>query len=134
MCKLIIISGLPGSGKSTLARSMVSSGKATAYFESDMWMLDHHGNYHFDGKRLRECHQKCFDEVEKALKNGETVIQSNTNLQRKFVLPYVDLAKKYQAEIEFIFLSDDFGSIHGVPEKTLVMMRGTRDFFSEDDI
>jgi predicted kinase len=131
--KLIIISGPPGSGKSTLAQRMITNDQADMYFEADMWMLNSMGDYSFDPKKLSYCHEKCFSYVENALKAGRRVIQSNTNLVKREVKKYIDLAKSLGAEIEIIHLEPRYKSIHNVPDEQVQKMIARRERYSLED-
>jgi len=131
--KLIIIAGIPGAGKSTLAAKMVAEGQADCFFEADQWMIDNSGNYLFQPDKLKYCHEKCFRSVCDALRNGLTVIQSNTNLQQWECRKYIEFAKSLVAEVEIIHLHSEYGSIHGVPAQKLKEMKERRVEFKIDD-
>jgi hypothetical protein len=132
---LYIITGLPGSGKSTLAFKMFQEDKIDTFYEADMWMRDGDGEYEFDPKKLGYCHGKCFASVQLALEKGFNVAQSNTNLTKKEVRPYIEMAKDLNVNIEIIHQPQDvnYGSIHGIPEEKLLMMAARREFFTLKD-
>ena len=124
MKTLYILQGAAGSGKSTLAKKMIAEGKALEHFEADMWMVDPVTKiYKFDPKRLGYCHQMCRDQVKYTMMATWNVIQSNTNLHRKDVNPYLDLAEQYGYEVVLIRLNSDFGSIHNVPPDKIAQMK-----------
>lgn len=123
MAKLILIRGIPGTGKTTLADKMVKEGKADVFFEADQWMTDKEGNYQFDPKRLPYCHGQCFIYAEKALYSGQTVIVSNTFTKLWEMERYLDMAKDLNVPVEVIELQTEYGSVHGVPEDKMELMR-----------
>lgn len=121
--KLILIRGLPGSGKSTLAKKMVQENPSIHHYEADMYFVDSEGNYKYVGCNISKAHQWCFSATETALQKGYTVIVSNTTTTQKEAQPYIDLAKKLNAEIEIITLTENYGNIHNVPQETLNKMQ-----------
>jgi predicted kinase len=132
--KLILICGPAGAGKTTLAKSLIAEGKADSFFEADMWMVDSViGDYQFNPKKLGYCHNMCQSFVDKNLKNGKTVICSNTTLTKKEARPYIEMAKKYGAEVEIIHVQTQFKSVHSVPELKVKQMQDKREFFTLED-
>ena len=129
MPTLYILQGIAGAGKSTLAQKMIAAGKANGYCEADSWMVDENEDYQFDPKKLGYAHAQCRHKTELALKQGRNFIQSNTNLRRKDVEPYLDLAEQYGYEVTLIRLNSNFGSIHGVPAEKIAMMKDQLDRF-----
>lgn len=128
---LIIIRGIPGSGKSTLAKTIAFANNCIGAgpFEADNYMVDARGHYVFDPKRLRECHERCRNDVENAMIAGKpTIVQSNTNIRRAEMQPYFDLAERYGYEVQEIIVKANFGSVHGVPAEKLAQMRSNFQF------
>lgn len=123
MPTLYILQGIAGAGKSTLAKKMIAEGKASCYYEADMFMTNHQGEYHFDPKKLGSCHASCVHMIEVEMQNCENVIQSNTNLRRKDLDLYLDLAEKYGYNVVIIKLNTSYGSIHNVPEDKIASMK-----------
>jgi predicted kinase len=124
MKTLILIRGLPGSGKSTLARAMREACAATAHWEADMYFTDN-GKYTFDPAKLEQAHRWCQDAVSECLGSYtfDTVIVSNTFTQRWEMLPYFDMAHKYDAQVVILECKNQYGSIHGIPDVTFQRMK-----------
>lgn len=129
---LILIRGLPGSGKSTLAHKLVghylSSHTPVTHYEADMYFCHGtEGRYEFDPSQLGNAHKWCQQQAEEALADKawkeRVVIVSNTFTQLWEMEPYMKAAEKYGHDVHVIRCTGDFGSIHGVPEKTLERMR-----------
>jgi len=129
---LIIVRGIPGAGKSTLAKKLtVVNGNriAAGPFEADNYMVDSAGKYAFDPKRLGYCHNRCLTDVENAMIDGEeTIVQSNTNTTFKEMVPYLELAERYDYKVQTIIVQADFGSVHGVPADKLAQMKARFQF------
>lgn len=130
---LYIVTGHPGAGKTFRANELMEKKGITKHFEADMWMNDEQGNYKFDAKKLGYCHKKCYQSVRQAMIEGYDVIQSNTNLVKKHVKPYINLAEDfgYQVVIEHLF--GNFQNVHGVPKEKVEIMKEKREIFSFKD-
>ena len=120
---LILIIGVPGSGKTTLAKK-IRQERMEEYkiFEADMF-FERNGLYNWNPRLLGAAHKWCYDQVENALKQGESVIVSNTSLIPKDRKPYLKLAKKYGANIEVFTCKGNFQNLHNVPDETIERMR-----------
>ena len=121
MQKLILIRGLPGSGKSTFAKTYVELGYA--HFEADMYFLDKEGNYKFNPKYIKEAHFWCKKNCEYSLRNKRSVVISNTFTQKWEMKDYIDLAEKYDVEIEILETKGNFQNVHGVPVEVIEKMK-----------
>lgn len=123
---LTIFRGAPGSSKSTLA-GLLAANEGNDFagpFEADDYMVNSKGQYEFDPSKLGECHRLCRQGVELAMRNGVgAIIQSNTNILRKDMQPYLDLAHKYGYKVREIIVKADFGNTHGVPVEKVEQMR-----------
>ncbi len=118
MANLYIIRGLPGSGKSTLAKMMLVNGLIDAYFEADMYFMEN-GEYKFEPTKLHLAHKWCLNEVHAALLNHKNVAVSNTFVTKKEMRPYTILG----FETEIIECTENYGSIHNVPQETIERMK-----------
>jgi predicted kinase len=125
MKKLFLLRGLPGSGKSTLAEQLGGS-----HFETDKYFVDEHGNYNFDGSKLKVAHQWCQELVGTAMilnhttGENETIVVSNTFTQEWEMQTYFDLAKNWGYTVFSIIVENRHGGVnqHGVPEEKLQQM------------
>lgn len=127
MKKLIVFRGLPGSGKSTKAKklqeSLIKLGNTVAYYEADMYWMNENGEYCFDPKRVGDAHVWCRNKVREAFKNCDVVIVANTNLTKREMDIWEQIAISEKAKMEVFHMKNNFGSIHGVPESTIEKMR-----------
>jgi predicted kinase len=117
--KLILIRGLPGAGKSTLAKKLKKP--SWKHFEADMYHIQD-GVYKFEMSRLSEAHAWCFDEASNAIREGNTVIVSNTFTTIRELQSYLNMAEDYNVPVEVIHCTGNFTSIHDVPELALQKM------------
>lgn len=117
--KFKLIRGLPGSGKSTRAKNF----KGYSHFEADHYQHDCNGVYRFEPTILYLCHKLCIKSTELALARGEDVVVSNTFVTRRELKPYLDLAFKFDADLEIIECTGNYKNIHNVPEETIERMR-----------
>jgi predicted kinase len=103
--KLVIMIGVPGSGKSTKAKTL-----SRHVHEADTYPnLYRNGKIQFH--LLKQSHEHCIMNIESDMKNKiPLIIQSNTNLNKKDLIPYLHLAILYHYEIEFMLPS--FGLLH----------------------
>lgn len=121
--KLILIRGVSGSGKTTYAKKLMEKDPSLSHYEADMFFYDSDGNYHFNPKQLKNAHNWCLNNTEKDLNNGKSVIVSNTFTQKWEIQPYIELGKKYNAEIIIKKATGNYQSVHGVPPEALERMR-----------
>lgn len=129
--KLIIIRGLPGSGKSTKAKSLLRENPGWHHYEADMYFVQD-GVYKFDGSKIGKAHEWCRTMTERALDEGYTVIVSNTFTTKFETQPYLDMAKKKNIPIEIILMTENYGSIHDVPQNVMEKMRKRFEYFTEN--
>lgn len=130
--KLYIVRGLPGSGKSTLAKKMVKDGAADVHYEADMFFMIN-GKYQFNPAKLRYAHEWCFEAVRHALMTREqNVVVSNTFTQKWEAEKYITLAVMSGIDVEIITCTENYGSIHDVPEDAMVKMRDRFEMNTEE--
>lgn len=131
MKSLYLLRGLPSSGKSTLAEQLGGS-----HFETDKYFVDEHGNYNFDGSKLREAHQWCQDLVSNAMilnhttGENEKIVVSNTFTQEWEMTPYMNMAKEWGYRVYSLIVENRHGGVnqHGVPEDKLQQMKDRFEF------
>lgn len=123
MTHLYIIRGIPGSGKTTLAGKMMRHGMVDAYVEADMFMVDDKGDYLFNPKRLKFCHEQCQRLTDASLTTGKSVAVSNTFTRKWEMQPYLDMAKEHGATVTVIICQGDYGNVHGVPDEKVAEMK-----------
>ena len=120
MKELFLLRGLPGSGKSTLAKSI--GGK---HFEADMYFMKD-GEYKFDFTKLKEAHNWCAIQTQKAMVDDEAkIIVSNTFTQEWEMQLYYELAERHGYRVHSLIVENRHGgvNIHGVPEDKLEQMK-----------
>lgn len=107
---LYIIRGIPGAGKSTLGL------KLTQYcVAADDFMVNRQGEYEFIPTRLKECHDKCFNQVRDLLSRGkETVAVTNTFKAEWEYMRYIFLALSYGYNVIGIDVAGSNKSVHGL--------------------
>ncbi|NOH80033.1 ATP-binding protein [Vibrio sp. RE86] len=116
--KLTLIRGLPGSGKSTLAQAL-----PVRHFEADMYFVNEQGEYLYQADKIGDAHQWCKTMTRQSLEAGESVVVSNTFVQRWEIAPYFKMAKQLGAKFEVIECHNNYGNIHGVAPETIKNMK-----------
>lgn len=120
---LYIIRGIPGSGKTTRAKEILNSNPEVKHYEADMYFTDENGNYTFTPSKIKNAHEWCKDNVEQALKSGNSVVVSNTFTQQWEFKPYIKLAEKYNASVVVEVVKGAYTNIHGVPTEIIEKMK-----------
>lgn len=120
--KLVIIRGLPGSGKSTIAQEIRKDYPGYfIHYENDQGLYNDSCRYEWSKSRYKVAAKKCFDNTVMALNSNVNVIVANCFLTNKSIERYAKLVS-----IENLFIieaTNNFDSIHGVPEKLKNDMR-----------
>jgi hypothetical protein len=120
---LFIVRGLPGSGKSTIARQCVADGNGmVAHVEADMW-FERSGTYKYEKEELPNAHKWCQDECLRLLKEGKTVIVSNTFTRKWEMKPYIRMAEAMGIPRHYYNCTGNYESIHNVPADAMDRMR-----------
>lgn len=130
---LYLITGPSGAGKTTRAKELMHQKGIKHHYEADMLMLDRNGDYAFNHRRLKECHNWCQKATERAMQLNEAVIISNTMTTKWEAQPYVDMAKKNGYNIIIEHLTTEYKNIHDVPQEVVEKMKNRREFFKLED-
>ena len=120
--KLILIRGISGSGKTTYAKRLMQEDPTLSHYEADMFFYKD-GKYNFDPSKLKDAHAWCKNKTEEDLRNGKSVIVSNTFTQRWEIEPYIELGKKYGADVLIKKTTGNYQNVHGVPPEALERMK-----------
>ena len=117
--ELYLLRGLPGAGKSTLAEQL-----ANTHLEADMY-FSKDGEYKFDATKLKDAHEWCRFECERAMVWNLKIAVSNTFTQEWEMKAYYDLAKQYGYRVFSIIVENRHGGVneHNVPAETLEKMK-----------
>ena len=110
MKKVIITIGCPGSGKSTRVKDIVSKNKNVVVCSADNFFMKN-GVYEWNPSKIRNAHEYCQKIFLDALNDDsiEIIIVDNTNITKKDRKFYIDNAKKFTNNIEFL-IPEDFKS------------------------
>lgn len=127
--KLYIIRGAPGSGKSTKAKALIAENLNLLHYEADMF-FEKDGPYKFNPGKIKDAHQWCQKWVEKALKEGNSVIVSNTFTKLWEMIPYIEMARNSGASVVVFTMKGEYQNVHGVPEEKVKEMRERFDSYS----
>lgn len=122
---LIIIRGVPGTAKSTKARRLRERfGSNCHHWEADLFFQSTDGTYKYDKTQLGKAHAWCQNRTLWSLRNGfNPVIVSNTFTRTREMVPYFDMCRELGAKLTIINMHHEYGSIHNVPEESMVKFR-----------
>jgi predicted kinase len=126
MQQLILIRGIPGSGKSTLAKQY-----SACHLEADMFFLQN-GQYCYNAELINNAHLWCQRQTALHLRQGESVVVSNTFIKWWQIKPYIELAKQYGVQVKLIEAKGRYQNIHNVPAPVVAQMR--TDYQNLDEI
>lgn len=100
MAKIIIMQGLPGSGKSTLAKELLGKGGNLVRINKDLLRtMLHFDKWHFKNESLTKHVARML--AKDFLSRNVSVIIDDTNLNPGTVQGWVDIAKEFDAKIEY---------------------------------
>lgn len=129
--RLLIMIGVAGSGKTTYAQNILKEFYSfdEEPYEADKYPLLYEEEFNY--KLLDEAHKWCQSLVEHDMKYEKPfIIQSNTNLNYKDIVVYLELCIKYSYEIEFIL--PQYGLLHyenfDPKNKQIKIIKNTRCF------
>lgn len=133
-----MIIGIPGSGKSTMAKQIAKHwefvmNEKIKIFEADMF-FEKDGKYNWQREKLKEAHNWCKAKVENELKDDHSVIVANTFITPSERLPYLILAKKYNAEVSVLTCTGEFKNVHGVSDETIQKMKKKFQYYSINEL
>ena len=117
MATITIVRGLPGAGKSTYANTL-----NLPHFEADMFFVKD-GEYKFNAAQLYHAHRWCLEIVKSHIEEQLDVVVSNTFTTNKELKDYVEYARENNYFIRIVECYANYGSIHNVPDETLVKMK-----------
>jgi hypothetical protein len=120
--RLYLIRGISGSGKTTYAKQLMKQDPTLSHYEADMYFYKD-GNYNFNPSLLKDAHAWCKNKTEEDLRNGKSVIVSNTFTQKWEIDPYIQLGKQYGAEVIIKKATGNYQNVHGVPPEALERMK-----------
>ncbi len=123
--ELILVRGMPGSGKSTLAGLLAREAEdnGSIVLEADQFFTHEDGTYLFDINRIGAAHQWCRDETVRNLEMEYRVVVANTFTTMNELRPYFQIAKDFEITPSVILCQNQWGSIHDVPQATILNMQ-----------
>ena len=114
---IYLIRGLPGSGKSTYAKNL-----NCLHLEADMFHMMN-GEYKFDVSNLSKAHHWCSSTFLKSIEDGiDDIVVSNTFTTIRELEPYIKICKFYNRDYKIIRMTNNYGSVHNVPEEVIAKM------------
>lgn len=132
--KLIIMRGLPGSGKSTLARQLADD-KGVIHSTDDYFITD--GVFTYESYKIKDAHIWNQNRTNDAMIKGtKLIIIDNCNVRKWEAKKYVELAKQYDYEVQFVEANTPWArdvyecskrNTHGVPRPVIDRMNAEWD-------
>ena len=119
MKELFLLRGLPGAGKSTLAKSL-----GGIHLEADNFFMVN-GEYKFRPEFIKDAHNFCQKNCERAMGWNLKIVVSNTFTQEWEMQPYYDLAKEHGYQVYSLIVENRHGGVneHNVPQEVLEKMK-----------
>lgn len=117
MSKLVIVRGLPGSGKSTYGFK-----RGFVCLEGDMLRFDGDGVYQYKPEENYAIYNKIFGLVDTLLYAGHCVTVCNTHTRMQQMDTFIKIGEVYKADIEIVEMTENYGSIHDIPDAHMVKM------------
>lgn len=125
---LILLRGIPGSGKSTLGEIILQTTQQQKpdVLSADNFFVDENGTYNFDATKLKEAHNMCQQKCAERMRlEFSKIVVANTFTQEWEMLPYFEMAKRYNYRIHTLVVENRHGSknVHNVPDDKLEQMK-----------
>lgn len=106
--RLVIMQAKPGSGKSFVAEALSSYTNTESRIVSADYYLWDDGEYKWTPERGADAHTMALSEARSLMSSGcPSVIIDNTNLKHNWVMPYLELAIKYEYAVQVIRVEAD---------------------------
>ena len=126
--ELILLRGLPGAGKTTLAKVILQIRETDEpeVLSADDFFVNQHGEYIFDGARLKEAHNYCqFRCSERMRQQKSKIVVANTFTQEWEMEEYFKMAERYHYRVHVVIVENRHGgeNVHGVPQDKLQQMK-----------
>jgi len=118
--ELILIRGITGSGKSTYAKDCYPR---HIHLEADMFFINEDGEYRYDPHMIKYAHEWCFQTAAILLRNGKSVVVSNTFTRIWEMEKYIYVAKKVGINFNVIRMNNEFKNTHNVPNDVIQSMK-----------
>ena len=121
---VIILSGIPGSGKTTWIKENFPSATVVS---ADLFFTNDKGEYNWDSSKIKEAHQKCFNDFKTHISNVSVLVVDNTNTRLWEFEEYVKISKETHSSLTVVRKSISpeiahFRCIHNVPLETIKRM------------
>ena len=127
---LIIVRGISGAGKSTFAELIAQRDECHVdpypVLSADQYFEHADGTYNWVGEELHKAHAWCLDQTEFWMREGEEkIFVANTFAPERELVPYYDLAKRYNYRVFSIVVENRHlgQNIHNVPESSIEKQR-----------
>lgn len=131
---LILVRGPSGSGKSTFAKDIMKkmTEASVVHYESDDFFLNSKGEYIFNPKALGDAHDWNRHRTRRALKEGLTVIVSNTLTRLWEMQQYLSVASELKVPVMVYRMTTRYQNTHGVPEDKVQAMWDRMEDYPEE--
>lgn len=123
MTIMYIMQGAPGSGKSYYAKFLKSKLPNAVICSTDDFHTSDGEDYCFQQDNLSWFHAWNQYHAELCLKEGKNVIVDNCNVRQIHAQPYINMARKYYADIQINCFTRIGPNQHGVPAAIVERMR-----------
>jgi|AZIC01.1.fsa_nt_gi predicted kinase len=122
MNEIVLIRGVPGSGKTTMAERDFPS---HIHVEADMYFVKD-GKYCYEPTLIKDAHKWCQEKTRDAIKQGKSVVVSNTFIKVWEMNPYFGM----NVPVRVLVATGNYSNIHNVPKETILRMKAKFETFS----